>query len=349
MKLYGRQWSRRELEARFGRIEQIGGLRRVESNEGPEAGVEQIQVRTGAGLTYTVLPTRGMDIGLAEFGGAPLSWLSPAGEVHPAFFDDRGLGWLRTAAGGLLMTCGLTQVGSPGEEAGEALGLHGRAHHTPARQVAALGRWNEDEYEMQIQGQIEETSLFGHHLRLTRMILSTLGQNSLTIEDEVENLGFEPAPHMLLYHFNFGFPLMSEDTQITFPSRKVSPRDPDFPLRDLAEWPGPQSGYKERIYYHEELATDSSGWAGVHIRNPHFPLPGQHTGGPVTVRLKWDAQPLPVLIQWKMPGTGMHVLGIEPANCHVEGRPAERARGTLILLDPGQSLKYHLQLSIDNE
>jgi hypothetical protein len=112
MKLYGREWTRRELEARLGRIEQVGGLRRAVWTEGPEAGVEQVQVRTGAGLAYTVLPSRGLDIGLTEFGGAPLSWLSPNGEVHPAYFDDRELGWLRTAVGGLLMTCGPARASS---------------------------------------------------------------------------------------------------------------------------------------------------------------------------------------------------------------------------------------------
>jgi len=349
MKLYGKQWSRRELEARFGRIEQIGGLRRVTLNEGPEAGVEQIQVRTGSGLSYNVLPTRGMDSGLAEFGGAPLSWLSPVGEVHPAYFDDRGLGWLRTAAGGLLMTCGLTQVGSPGEESGEALGLHGRSHHTPARQVTAKGNWNEDEYEMRIQGQVDEAILFGPHLRLARTISSKLGQNNITIEDEVENLGFEPAPHMLLYHFNLGFPLLSEAAQITFPSGRARPREEGVPVEALGSWQAPQSEYTERVYYHEGLMTDSEGFAEARIHNPRFPLAGSQTGGPLTVRLNWDTHPLPNLIQWKMPGMGMHALGIEPANCHLEGRPAERARGTLVTLEPGQNLKYRLGISIECE
>lgn len=349
MKLYGKERTRRDLEARVGRIEQIGGLRRVQSSEGPEAGVEQIQVRTGAGLTYTVLPSRGMDIGLAEFGGTPLCWLSPNGEVHPAYFDAHGRGWLRTASGGLLMTCGLTQVGSPSEEDGEVLGLHGRAHHTPAREVAAESRWEEDEYEMRARGQIDEVSLFGPHLRLTRTILSRLGQNSIAIEDEVENLGFESAPHMLLYHFNFGFPLISENTQITFPSRQVHPREQALPLQDLTQWQAPQAGYRERVYYHEELSVDANGYTEVRIHNPHFPLLGVQGGGPVSVRLSWDTQALPYIVQWKMSGLGTYVLGIEPANCHVEGRAAERQRGSLVMLEPGQSIHYHLKLSVTQE
>jgi hypothetical protein len=349
MNLYGRSWTRRELEARVGRIEQIGGLRHVTGDDGPEKGVEQIQVRTGAGLSYVVLPSRGMDIGLADFGGTPLCWLSPVGEVHPAYFDDQGLGWLRTAAGGLLMTCGLTQVGSPGEEQGVALGLHGRAHHTPARQVSGVGCWEGDEYRMSIRGQIEESSIFGPHLSLTRTIKSSLGQASLTIEDVVENLGFEPVPHMLLYHFNFGFPLISEDTRITFPSGKVIPREADLPLEGLTSWDSPQAAYRERVYYHEDLATDSEGFAEVRIRNPNFPIAGTQQGDALTVCLRWDTAHLPTLVQWKMPGMGMHVLGIEPANCHVEGRAAERARGTLVTLASGQSQKYHLVLTLLKE
>ena len=88
MMLYGRKWRRREIEARVGRIEQLGGLRRCRLAGGPEDSVEAVEVRTGAGLSYTVLPSRGLDISLCEFAGAPLSWQSPAGEPHPAYYDQ---------------------------------------------------------------------------------------------------------------------------------------------------------------------------------------------------------------------------------------------------------------------
>ncbi|MGB8213450.1 MAG: aldose 1-epimerase family protein [Anaerolineales bacterium] len=345
MNLYGKEWSRRALEARVGRVEQIGGLRRMQSTEGKESGVEQIQIRTGAGLTYSVLPSRGLDIGLAEFGGIPLSWLSPNGEVHPAYFNDQDTGWLRTAAGGLLMTCGLTQVGSPGTDAGEQLGLHGRAHHTPARQVCAEGYWEGDEYLTVVRGKVEETCLFGWNLRLTRSIQSRLGKNQIVIRDVVENAGFEPAPHMILYHFNFGFPLMDTKTEIHFPAGSVSPRETDLPLEGLETWQIPQPNYRERVYYHENLSTGEDGLAVVTLRNPHFPLADK----PLTVRLAWETGSLPVLVQWKMPGEGTHVLGIEPANCHVEGRSAERERGTLVLLAPGETVEYHLEFSVSEE
>jgi hypothetical protein len=339
MKLYGRNWTRRELEARLGRIEQVAGLRRSTLSEGPEAGVEQIQVRTGAGLAYTVLPSRGLDIGQAEQNGIPLCWLSPNGEAHPAYYDDHDLGWLRTATGGLLMTCGLTQAGSPGDDNGESLGLHGRAHHTPARQVCAEGLWLGDEYRMTVRGTVDETCIFGAHLRLQRTLTSWLGQNTIEIQDTVENIGFEPAPHMLLYHFNFGFPLLDETTQISFPSRRVLAREPGLPLDGLSGWQFPQPNFNERVYYHEDLAL-YEGWAAVTIQNPSLSI---------SARLAWETKNLPELVQWQMPGQGTHVLGIEPANCRVAGRTAERTRGTLVMLQPGQALEYRLKFSIGDE
>ena len=345
MKLYGKEWTRRELESHVGRIEQIGGVRRVQWMEGPESGVEEIQVRTGAGLSYSILPSRGLDVGLAEFCGTPICWLSPNGEAHPAFYEDHGLAWLRTAVGGLLMTCGLTQVGSPGIDGSEELGLHGRAHHIPARHVCAEGHWEGDEYFIGVEGKVEETSIAGWNLRLTRKITSCLGKNEIVIHDVVENAGFEPAPHMMLYHFNFGFPLLDAETEIHFPSDNVIAREPDLPLEDLENWQSPQANYRERVYYHENLSTETDGRTTVTLHNPHFPLKDK----PLTVQLTWEKKNLPILVQWKMPGEGTHVLGIEPANCHVEGRTTERQRGSLVMLGPGESLVYHLKLFIMQE
>ena len=345
MKLYGKEWTRRDLEARVGRIEQIGGIRRVQGTEGREAGVDEIQVRTGAGLSYSILPSRGLDIGLAEFGGIPLCWISPNGEVHPAFYNDHGLAWLRTAVGGLLMTCGLTQVGSPGVEGSEELGLHGRAHHTPARHVCAEGFWEGDEYFIMVRGKIEETSISGWNLCLTRKIMSCLGKNEIVIHDFVENIGFEAAPHMMLYHFNFGFPLLDRETEIHVPSSHVIPREPELSLEGLEYWQSPQAGYSERVYYHENLSAEANGRVAVTLRNSHFPLRDKS----LTIQLTWEIRNLPILVQWKMPGEGTHVLGIEPANCHVEGRATERERGSLVMLKPGQSVEYSLKLSVSDE
>lgn len=343
MQLYGQTWTRREIEARVGRLEQIGGIRRLRWVEGVETDVEQIQVRTGAGLSYYVSPSRALDISLAEFGSVPISWQSPNGDVHPAHYASGGTQWLRTAVGGLLMTCGLSNVGSPGVDNGQEFGLHGRVHHIPARQVCSSGRWVGDDYVMEIEGIVEESAIFGEYLRLRRSIRSQLGQNRIELTDEVENAGFEPMPLMILYHFNFGFPLLAEETTIRFPSSKVVARDEGTPLNGYDRWHLPEIGYQERVYYHSDFESDR---VSAEVRNPKFPIAGGVSTIPLIVRLGWSVEQLPKLVQWKMPGAGVHVLGIEPANCYVEGRSAEREKGTLDTLQPGESRTYELSIEV---
>ncbi|SDX74015.1 aldose 1-epimerase family protein [Paenibacillus sp. CF384] len=345
MQLHGRQYTRREIEARVGRIEQIGGIRRLTLTEGNEAGSSVLSVRTGAGLSFDVMPDKGLDISSASFGGGSLSWQSANGDVHPSHYDDQGLGWLRTASGGLLMTCGLISAGSPSQVDGRNYGLHGRAHHTSARQVVAEGWWEGDEYEIRIAGTLEDTSMFGGHLRLRREIRCRLGENRVTIRDVVENAGFKVCPHMMLYHVNFGYPLLTEQSRIEFPDGdKVVPREAEVPVEGYDRWDTPDPEYAERVYYHE-LPERVGEKASVTIHQPEFPIAMGHTS-PIAVKLSWNTDTLPKLVQWKMPGAGVHALGIEPSNCDVEGMEIERQRGSLVMLEAGESLVYELELTV---
>jgi len=344
MQLYGKTWTRREVEKHLGRIEQIGGLQHSYLSGGKSEGVEQVQVRTGAGLSFEINVSRGMDIGLTEYCGAPLTWISPNGIMHPAYWQGGPADWLKTAVGGLLMTCGLTQVGSPCIDGQESLSLHGAAHHLPAELIHCEGEWQDDEYLMTVAGRIRQSRIFGENITLTRTICCKIGENRIEIHDVVENCGLSETPFMLLYHFNFGFPLMTDQTEIHFPSGKVIARNDEIPVTDFAQWPEPQKNFQERVYYHEDLVIEN-GTAAVVIHQPQFPV-GDTTRA-LTVRLTWQTESLPRLVQWKMSGEGTYVLGIEPANCYVEGRIAERKRGTLQTLQPGEVLHFELALAIN--
>ncbi len=344
MRLFNQEYSRREIEARLPRLEALGGVRRFSCSEGLEKNTQLIQVRTGAGLSYYVNADRALDISLAEYKGVPLSWHAPSGDVHPAWYNPSGIEWLRTAAGGLLMTCGLTQVGAPCTDNGEELGVHGRIHHLPARHVCARGEWDGDEYCMDVSGTVEQMRIFGENFRLCRSISSRMGENVILLNDRVENIGFESSPLLILYHFNFGFPLMSEKTIVDFPcSAGITPREPGLPMAGIGEWQAPEAGYAERVYYHQtDTAKTEEGMASVVIKNPDF----ADTGSGVSVCLKWKTDNLPNLVQWKMPGSGVYALGIEPANCRVGGRASERDAGTMTMIEPGQTILYHLELEI---
>jgi hypothetical protein len=221
--LFGRDYTRQTLEQSVGSMAQIAGIRLVELADGKARGMRAAHVFTGSGFRFQVLLDRAMDIGAAEFMGKPLPWLHPALGT-PEQFEPQGLGWLRTFGGGLVTTCGLTHVGGPEDEGREHFGLHGRISHIPAENLRVWQEWRGEDYVLAIEGQTRQTVLFGENLLLTRKISTRLGANALVIEDTVRNDGFRATPLMILYHCNFGFPVVSADSELVIDDDSVYPR-----------------------------------------------------------------------------------------------------------------------------
>jgi hypothetical protein len=64
------------------------------------------------------------------------------------------------------------------------------------------------------------------------------------------------------------------------------------------------------------------------------------------VTVTFDPRQLPRLWQWRMLRAGMYVTGLEPANCGLAGRAAERAAGTLHVLEPGETRRFDLAIHV---
>ena len=107
MNLWGRQWTRAELLAHTGRLEQVAGVQLAEAADGAERGVRLLRFATGTGFDFEVLVDRGFDIGRAWLAGRPLAWWSPVGLISPWLHDASGIEWFRGFSGGLVSTCGL--------------------------------------------------------------------------------------------------------------------------------------------------------------------------------------------------------------------------------------------------
>jgi hypothetical protein len=337
--LFNREWSKAELLSRVGQMDQLAGIRLLEATDGKARGCRVLDVWTGTGLRFQINAERALDISSCDFKGTPLAWRSPVGDVHPAYFEPHGLGWLRSFTGGLLMTCGLDHFGSPSQDGDVELGLHGRINNLPASRVNYQTYWTGNEYELEITGEIRQASVFGENLVLRRRIATALGSNRIHIDDVVTNENFTPAPHMLLYHFNLGFPLVSEDTRLHLQSEETLPRNADA-QSGLAEWDrfqAPTPGYQEQVFIHR-LSSDGKGIATVELSNPQMGL---------GLRWIYETANLPYLMEWKMMGQGAYVVGVEPANCNgLAGRMATREAGQLPLLAPGESRDYHIDVEV---
>jgi hypothetical protein len=343
-RLWGKDWTREELEQRVGDLQQIAGVRLLELADGKERGARAAQFRTGTGLAFTVLIDRGLDISHADWCGRSMNWRSMTEDAHPAYFEPEGLGWVRTFYGGLLVTCGLSWVGAPchDPDAGPArlgprdLGLHGYISHTPAKNVWADAAWEGDDYRMWVRGRCQEGLVFGENLVLQREISTRLGSNSLTVRDRVENAGYDRVEHMILYHINIGFPAVDEGSELLAPSLKVTPRDAaaEEGADRAAMLDPPIPGYHEKAYFHD-LGAAADGTTGTAIVNRRLGF---------GVYVKFNRRELPFYSQWKMMGQRNYVVGMEPANCLPLGRTVERQAGRLQYLEPRETREYALEL-----
>jgi Domain of unknown function (DUF4432) len=326
------------VRRRLGDIGQVASVRPVRLQDGPEDGVRALDVRVAGGLHVLVLTDRGMDLGPAWHLGHPLAWISPTGVVHPAFAERRT--WLRSFHGGLLVTAGLQNVGPECEDADEAHGLHGRASNTPARGVRWEVREDGPVPLVEISGIVRESAVFGSDLQLTRTLRFPVGRPCVELHDVVENRGYAPAPLMLLYHFNLGWPVVDEDAIFVAPDRTVVPFDPlaAANLADHATLGPPVAGAGPEVFEHvlepvPQIAT-------VGVVNERF----APTGG-LGVAIDYRPAQLPRLWQWRMRGHGMYLTGVEPANCGVRGRDVERAGDAVDILGPGERRTFDLTVT----
>jgi hypothetical protein len=329
-----------EILKYIGNLSQLGDCRHYTLTEGWARSLRATDISTGSGLRYTVMPDRGMDISMASYKGINLVYLTCNGETHPSYFEPEGIGWLRTFAAGLLTTCGLTYLGSPCEDNGEQLGLHGRISTIPARQFSDLSGWEGNNYNYRLKGIIEEGSIFGNKLRLEREISSVCGQNIIRIRDVVTNFGNSPSPYTILYHMNFGYPLLTEDAELQIDPAETTPRDADAVpgMNEFRKFIKPQSEYKEQVFFHT-MKGNKDGDATIILNN-------RKEG--ISVKIRFNIKQLPYVNQWKMMGDGEYVLGIEPSNVLCKSRNILREENSLPILMPGESKINNLEVAIQD-
>jgi len=326
-----KQFTRSEIERHSVDIRQFIDFRQSTLSNG----MRIIEAYNSSGLTFTILPDRGLDIWTAHYKGVPLTWISQ-GSPH---LPDHGQGWLRQFNGGLLTTCGLTHVG-PAERdeiSGEQRDIHGMYSLLRAGEISVDRHWyGETDYSAWLNGQISHSRLFGEQLLLRRSYGLELGHPTITIWDTVTNLGDTPAPFMLLYHFNLGYPLIGDGTRLHAPSADVYPRD-SAAKQGYARWweyskAIPQ--YAEQVFFHR-LKARPNGFTRVMVGN-----------NDIAVALDWDTAGLPYFTQWKNTRNGIYVSGIEPGNCIPVGQNAARRHNRLIFLAPGQEYRSAISLTV---
>lgn len=326
--------AREQCVAYYGNMNQLARLKRSVLLDGKGAGVETVDVDTGGGLSYTVLPGRGMDIAWTSFGGVPVAYMSKAGVTAPGYHDPRDMQWLKSFFAGLLTTCGLSNAGPPCREelpvVGDTpFGLHGDISNTAADNVGTREMWCADgSYLLEVSGRMQEGRLHGEHLQLRRRITSVLGGKSLHVHDVFSNEGDTEQPLLFFYHINIGHPILAPEARFLAPSQEIVPASDTarqhMDTYDLFD--APTKGYLERQYYHA-LYTQAGGETLAALVNDALEM---------GVCLRFNARELPCFSQWKVCRQGEYVMAFEPGNCYPWGRNTLREKGMLEILAPMQ-------------
>jgi hypothetical protein len=331
-------FNKRQTLKYVGDLSQLFGVKEYTLSGGKANGVKAMDVKTGAGLEFTVVTDRCLDIAGLSFKGINCSYLNKTGIVAPQYYQDKDDGWLRSFFGGFLTTCGLRNVGVPCEDLGESFGLHGRISNTPAEEVSVSVDWKDEVPVLTISGKMKEARMFGEHLILNRKITCRFGENKIYIQNALENRGFKREGIMLLFHFNLGYPLLDEDAILVTPDGTVNPRDDEAKKgeNNYMQFQKPTADYAEQVFYHNPK-TDEEGKTAVALINKKLEI---------GAALQFNKNQLQNFIQWKQMGEGEYVLGMEPANCLVGGRSEARKNGTLEYLEPGETRNFDLVVEL---
>jgi hypothetical protein len=309
---------------------------------GKQEGSKIIEIKSADGLTITLSPTRGMNLLKVEGFGVRLGWDSPVKEVvHPAFINlesRNGAGWLE-GFNEMMVRCGYEWTGHPITADGQIYTLHGKAGNTPASRVEVeIGE--KAPYEIRIRGLVRESTFKKGDLQTLTELRYTPGSEVFSIHDRLSNHGDYPHDYQIIYHSNFGRPILEEGAQFIAPVRKISPFN-DYAKAGLNTWQSyaaPTRDFDEMVFNIEPLA-DAKGKTLAALVNRF---------GDKGVAVGFDLGQLPVLTLWKNTDTEKqgYVTGIEPGTSYAYPVTIEREQGRVKRLEPGATAEFDLSYEL---
>jgi hypothetical protein len=187
--------------------------------------------------------------------------------------------------------------------------------------------------------------LFGPKLELQTEISTEPGSNTFRIADVVSNRGTQPQEFEMLYHVNFGRPLLEEGSRFLAPVERVTPYN-DRAARAVASWnvyPGPAPGFIEQVYLLRPIA-DKDGWTLLLLQNK---------AADRAASMSYSIKELPYLTIWKNTAAEKdgYVTGLEPGTNYPNPRAIERKAGRVPKLtgDAGHAMTIDYTIHVGKD
>jgi hypothetical protein len=316
-------------------------IKKITLHGGKQEGVDLITVNNGK-LSFLVIPTRGMSMLRAQMSDIRLGWDSPVKEVvNPAYInlDTRGgLGWL-DGFNEWMPRAGIEWSGHPGLDGQRSLSLHGKIGNTPASEVTVAIDEGPNTV-IHIKGVVNEVSMFGANLELRTDISTVVGSNHIVVNDTITNKSAAPQEFQVLYHSNYGEPLLEEGSRFVAAAKEVRPLDKvaQGALQSYATYGPSKPGFSEQVYGITPY-SNASNVTTVMLRNAE---------GNKAVTLTYSLAELPYVTLWKNTGARgeAYVTGLEPGTSFPANRSVERKAGRVPVLQPGAARQFRVDFGI---
>ncbi|MGV1954140.1 aldose 1-epimerase family protein [Agrobacterium sp. 22-214-1] len=319
----------------------IADIRLVEMEDGPGRGQRLFLVRNAAGIAFEIAVDRGFDISSATWRGINIGWNSANGLPWPPNSVDAedGIGFYRNLDG-FIVTCGLDHFGAASRtDASHFMHkhrrevfhpLHGRISSQRA-QISGYGiDWDAESPVIQAEAIVRQSAVFGENLLLRRRISVPVFGDTIRIEDVVENRGFRPTPHALLYHVNFGYPFLDEQTKLS------GDLDASFVAAFNAEDKQPRDDFVD--YFQEVAIASETATASIALTNAVL-MDG------IEVKLRFSPAALPDFGVWRAFQSGVYALALEPVRRGNVNNAVNEWPG---MLSPGQVASSWLELQLSS-
>lgn len=318
---------------------------------GKQDGVDVVTIDNGT-LQIVVVPTRGMGIWSVTAGEVRIGWDSPVGEiVHPGLVEltsRGGLGWLE-GFGEWMCRCGLENTGHPGPdvirdntgaESTIDLTLHGKIAYLPAQEVEIVVD-RRAPYTIRLRGVVHERMMHGPKLTLETELAVEPGASRFRLIDEIVNRSAMEAEFQILYHTNFGPPVLEAGAIFYAPVKSIFPMNARAAETDIQQFPrfgGPEPGFVEQVYC-GELFGDEEGRTRLMLHNSR---------GDLGVSMSYSLADLPYITLWKNTAAveDGYVTGIEPGTGFPYNRRVERKHGRVPRLAGGERRRIEIEFGI---
>ncbi|MBJ7223356.1 MULTISPECIES: aldose 1-epimerase family protein [unclassified Brenneria] len=309
---------------------------------GRQEGSKIITINSQNGLKIVLSPTRGMDLLHVTGKNIRLGWDSPVNEVvnpNTINLESRnGVGWLE-GFNEMMVRCGFEWTGHPVVSDGMLYTLHGRAGNTPASKVV-VDVSEKAPYQITVRGLLKENSFKKSNLETWTELRYIPGSESFTVHDVLTNKADYARDYQIIYHSNFGTPILEQGARFIAPVKDISPFN-DYAKAGLKEWQtyqGPTKDFDEMVFNLTPYA-DQQGKTLAALVN---------RAGDKGVSIEFDTHQLPLLTLWKNTDTEKqgYVTGIEPGTSYAYPVTIEREQGRVKQLQPGQSTVFELTYSL---